>query len=386
MSVSGPPDRSNKRHKGDPMGGPPPPDGYGYPPGRYQQPPYGPGGPPMGPRSGYMGWQHGQYGNPPPPSWGHGSPPPPGSMYPQQGGPPMTPDRGGYGSGYPRGPPPQMQGPPPGRRGGNSGPRQPPQPSDGPDGPHGPGYQGGGWGPGGQWSQSQWGNGPPPGWQGSGPPPPIHHGYGGGPPPNMYGNSPQRTVQRPPRGSPEMMGGYPGGPSQPPMSICQSTGTSDPDLYHSSGMGPGDDESNSVAGGSSTKDKGRGSYKCGRCGVPKKGHVCPYQPKLTRRPGEPLPEMRCAAIQVEMDEFMTLRRLNLKIQGFPESYASEPFMDDDMVVGEPHPHSATTAPPTQPLMGVPSSTLGGPPQDSVPLLGSPIRSSPIADEPIPGTA
>ena len=36
--------------------------------------------------------------------------------------------------------------------------------------------------------------------------------------------------------------------------------------------------------------------------MPKKGHVCPYQPKLTRRPGEPLPEMRCAAIQVEMDE------------------------------------------------------------------------------------
>jgi hypothetical protein len=39
-----------------------------------------------------------------------------------------------------------------------------------------------------------------------------------------------------------------------------------------------------------------------KCGVPKKGHVCPYQPKLTRRPGEPLPEMRSAAIQVEMDE------------------------------------------------------------------------------------
>ncbi len=39
-----------------------------------------------------------------------------------------------------------------------------------------------------------------------------------------------------------------------------------------------------------------------QCGVPKKGHVCPYQPKLTRRPGEPLPEMRSAAIQVEMDE------------------------------------------------------------------------------------
>lgn len=35
-----------------------------------------------------------------------------------------------------------------------------------------------------------------------------------------------------------------------------------------------------------------------------------------------------------MDEFMTLRRLNIKIQGFPESYASEPYMSESMVVGE----------------------------------------------------
>lgn len=49
--------------------------------------------------------------------------------------------------------------------------------------------------------------------------------------------------------------------------------------------------------------------------------------------------MRSAAIQVEMDEFMTLRRLNLKIQGFPESYASEPH-GEDMVVGEPHQHAS----------------------------------------------
>jgi hypothetical protein len=39
-----------------------------------------------------------------------------------------------------------------------------------------------------------------------------------------------------------------------------------------------------------------------QCGVPKKGHVCPYQPKLKRRPDEPPPETRNAAIQVEMDE------------------------------------------------------------------------------------
>ncbi|KAL3804924.1 hypothetical protein HJC23_006696 [Cyclotella cryptica] len=82
-------------------------------------------------------------------------------------------------------------------------------------------------------------------------------------------------------------------------------------------------------------DKGRGSYKCGRCGVPKKGHVCPYQPKVKRRPEEPMPELKCVSTQVEMDEFMTLRRLNIEIQGFPESYAAEPI---DMVGAEVHPH------------------------------------------------
>lgn len=70
-------------------------------------------------------------------------------------------------------------------------------------------------------------------------------------------------------------------------------------------------------------EKGRGSYRCGRCGVPKKGHVCPYQPKLKRRPDEPPPVMKTAATQVELDEYMVLRRLNLEIQGFPESYATE---------------------------------------------------------------
>jgi hypothetical protein len=46
---------------------------------------------------------------------------------------------------------------------------------------------------------------------------------------------------------------------------------------------------------------------------------------LKRRPDEPPPETRNAAVQVEMDEFMTIRRLNLKIQGLPESYVSEPY-------------------------------------------------------------
>mmetsp|Transcript_5375 Transcript_5375/g.8243 ORF Transcript_5375/g.8243 Transcript_5375/m.8243 type:complete len:316 (-) Transcript_5375:46-993(-) len=82
------------------------------------------------------------------------------------------------------------------------------------------------------------------------------------------------------------------------------------------------------------RDKGRGSYRCGKCGVPKKGHICPYQPKLKRRSDEPPPEMRNAATQVEMDEFLVVRRLNLEIQGFPESYTAAPM---DNVGTEVHP-------------------------------------------------
>lgn len=382
----------------------------------------------MGPQSGYMGWQHGQYGGggpPPPHSWGgHASPPPPGGMYPQRGGPPMTPDRPGpgYGAGYARGPPTPMQ--TPGRRGGKPTARQAPKTPDGPGGPpDGPlppgGYQQGGWGHPGQqasqWGpQHQWGAGPPPVYSGG---PPMHQPpYGGGP--GMYSggaHSPARGGVSHPRGSPEMMGNYPGGPMG--GSICQTADGPEMDMY-SRGCGPGhdhDDDEGSMAGGNSSKDKGRGSYKCGRvrmkefhvalftdciltlspfsigpqCGVPKKGHVCPYQPKLTRRPGEPLPEMRGAAIQVEMDEFMTLRRLNLKIQGFPESYATEPYMDD-MVVGEPHPLQAGSSqePPGGMTRGelMPVSVdgplqMGMPPLDT-PMISSPIRSSPVTEDPI----
>ena len=88
------------------------------------------------------------------------------------------------------------------------------------------------------------------------------------------------------------------------------------------------------------KDKGRGSYRCGKCGVPKKGHICPYQPKLKRRADEPPPEMRNAATQVEMDEFLVVRRLNLEIQGFPESYTGEPSVNNvGMEAANPGPMS-----------------------------------------------
>ena len=41
---------------------------------------------------------------------------------------------------------------------------------------------------------------------------------------------------------------------------------------------------------------------------------------------------------------MTLRRLNIRIQGFPESYATEPFMGPSMVGAEPHVEDAYLPP------------------------------------------
>lgn len=40
--------------------------------------------------------------------------------------------------------------------------------------------------------------------------------------------------------------------------------------------------------------------------MPKKGHVCPYQPKVKRRPEDQMPEMKCVSTQVEMDEVSIL--------------------------------------------------------------------------------
>lgn len=61
-----------------------------------------------------------------------------------------------------------------------------------------------------------------------------------------------------------------------------------------------------------------------------------------------------------MDEFLVLRRLNLEIQGFPESYISEPDELADMCGAEPHP-----PPPPAVAVGMPphhGPSPGLPPQ------------------------
>mmetsp|Transcript_6864 Transcript_6864/g.15743 ORF Transcript_6864/g.15743 Transcript_6864/m.15743 type:complete len:160 (-) Transcript_6864:210-689(-) len=64
----------------------------------------------------------------------------------------------------------------------------------------------------------------------------------------------------------------------------------------------------------------RGGYKCSKCGLPKKGHICAYQPRLKRRDEEESKEKADMSTQVELDPEMTVRGLDLLIQGTPESY------------------------------------------------------------------
>jgi hypothetical protein len=69
---------------------------------------------------------------------------------------------------------------------------------------------------------------------------------------------------------------------------------------------------------------------------------------------------------------MTLRRLNIRIQGFPESYATDPAMAD-MVVGEARPMPV-------------ASNLSRPMMPDGPILGGPDapRSSPHPGTPMSG--
>ncbi|KAG7382760.1 hypothetical protein PHYBOEH_010374 [Phytophthora boehmeriae] len=89
----------------------------------------------------------------------------------------------------------------------------------------------------------------------------------------------------------------------------------------------------------SAKNRNRGNYRCSKCGEPKKGHVCPLVPSnykcnrcgLSKKACTCVaPSMRTIGVQVEMDEDMTTRVLDLSLQGVVEfhktvvGYASPP--------------------------------------------------------------
>jgi hypothetical protein len=79
---------------------------------------------------------------------------------------------------------------------------------------------------------------------------------------------------------------------------------------------------------------------------------------------------------------MTLRRLNIRIQGFPESYATDPAMAD-MVVGEVRPMStaSTLARPGMLVKHEQGTMMGGPeaprssphPSGPPPLMSEPTQ-------------
>ncbi|KAI9906251.1 hypothetical protein PsorP6_003181 [Peronosclerospora sorghi] len=78
---------------------------------------------------------------------------------------------------------------------------------------------------------------------------------------------------------------------------------------------------------SKSQNRNRGNYRCSKCGEPKKGHVCPLVPSnykcnrcgLSRKSCTCVaPTMRTIGVQVEMDEDMTTRVLDLSLQGVIE--------------------------------------------------------------------
>uniref|UniRef100_A0A7S3XM67 Uncharacterized protein n=1 Tax=Heterosigma akashiwo TaxID=2829 RepID=A0A7S3XM67_HETAK len=74
-----------------------------------------------------------------------------------------------------------------------------------------------------------------------------------------------------------------------------------------------------AAAASLEKQKKRGDYRCSRCGVPKKGHVCPYQIRFKKRDQTQV-STQDAACQVELDEGLVCRMLDLGAQGLAVTY------------------------------------------------------------------
>ena len=81
----------------------------------------------------------------------------------------------------------------------------------------------------------------------------------------------------------------------------------------------------------SSRRRNRTNYRCSKCGQPKRGHVCPYQPRVIRNDGEAPPETRTVGVQVEIDSRLVVRHLQLEAQGLPESYGEAPGSQPDIL-------------------------------------------------------
>ena len=80
-----------------------------------------------------------------------------------------------------------------------------------------------------------------------------------------------------------------------------------------------------------SRRRNRSNYRCSKCGQPKRGHVCPYQPRIVRAEGEHAPDTRTIGCQVEIDSRLVVRHLQLEKQGLPESYGDAPSPQRDQL-------------------------------------------------------
>lgn len=141
----------------------------------------------------------------------------------------------------------------------------------------------------------------------------------------------------------------------------------------------GDVVNSSTASG---RRRNRTNYRCSKCGQPKRGHVCPYQPRVLRTEGEAPPETRTIGVQVEIDSRLVVRHLQLEAQGLPESYGEAPNQQQQQPPGvDIAPSSAdndmsmtSTAP--QDMMSAPlsssSAAVSPPPPPPEPVPGAPM--------------
>lgn len=105
---------------------------------------------------------------------------------------------------------------------------------------------------------------------------------------------------------PQMQVSMPGSSGSEPPAAQQSDWMFVPPGYNNVQSTDPQNEASSIR-------RSRGNYKCSKCGLPKKGHVCAYQPKIKRRDETVPADTQNASAQVELDPEMTVRALKMQM-------------------------------------------------------------------------
>lgn len=139
---------------------------------------------------------------------------------------------------------------------------------------------------------------------------------------------------------------------------------------------------------SATRRRNRTNYRCSKCGQPKRGHVCPYQPRVLRTDGEAPPETRTIGVQVEIDSRLVVRHLQLEAQGLPESYGEAPSQQQQQQQQQPAGGGGVLPPSTQegdvPMTSASSSGIMPTPASTAAAVQQPPPPPPPPSEPAPG--